>query len=52
MSTQTEGGARPDRKQAPDRSVSDVAREAFRTRVIEGDGADRNRSKDSGPSSG
>jgi hypothetical protein len=37
MSTETKGSAPPDPKRAKDRSVWDVAKEAFENRLIEGD---------------
>jgi len=37
MSTETNGSAPPDPKRAKDRSVWDVAKEAFENRLIEGD---------------
>lgn len=37
MSTESEDGDPPVRERARERSVSDVAREAFESRLIEGD---------------
>ncbi len=49
MPTQTEGSAQPDKKRAQERTVSDVAKEAFENRVIEGDRpGGRKRSQDAG----
>jgi len=46
MSTQIKDGPRPDGERDRERSVSEVAREAFRNRVMEGDRPDRKRPRD------
>lgn len=52
MPTETKGSAHPETKRAKDRSIWDVAREAFENRLIEGDPPPRKAATDDVPDPG